>query len=213
MITDPSDIRHKLHLAIEDYQRIWVDSFQPHETFNLEEEENIIATFRNFVSSTKDCFERSHQSGHITASTIIVSEDFQQVLLTHHKKLGKWLQLGGHADGDPDPARVALKEAEEESGLSKFRFLKFDPEDGSLHRNPIPFDFDRHLIPARKEDPEHFHYDVRYVLVTDSEAPLVMSDESNDLRWFDISEARLINTERSMIRQFDKLDYLSRFNT
>lgn len=91
--------------------------------------------------------------------------------MTHHRKLDRWLQLGGHADGDRDLPAVALREAEEESGLSDLRVL------------PEVFDLDRHWIPERGDVPGHWHYDVRYVVRCDGTEDFVVSDESHDLAW------------------------------
>src|SRR6478752_6000251 len=107
-----------------------------------------VALFADFLASDRDVFERAHPPGHFTGSAWLVSADGRRVLLTHHRKLGLWLQLGGHADGDADLARVALREAEEESGLA------------DLVLESGVFDIDRHRIPARGADPEHWHYDV-----------------------------------------------------
>lgn len=85
----------------------------------------------------RDAFQRNHLPGHFTASAWIVDPAKQFILLTHHAKLNKWLQPGGHADGDENILRVALKEAREETGISHFRVLK----DGI-------FDIDIHTIPA-----------------------------------------------------------------
>jgi 8-oxo-dGTP pyrophosphatase MutT (NUDIX family) len=92
--------------------------------------------------------------------------------MTHHRKLERWLQLGGHADGDTDMARVALKEAQEESGLPGL----------SVEGDSI-FDLDRHWIPERKGVPGHWHYDVRYVVRAGADEDYVVSDESHDLAW------------------------------
>jgi hypothetical protein len=108
--------------------------------------------FREFGLQHADCFERSCVPGHFTGSAWLVDRTGQRVLLTHHRKLDRWLQLGGHADGDGDLAGVALREAEEESGLTD---LVVEPE---------IFDLDRHVIPARGNEPEHWHYDVRFVV-------------------------------------------------
>lgn len=132
--------------------------------------------FARFLGSADDVFRRSHGFGHFTGSSWLVSADGQRVLLTHHRKLDRWLQLGGHADGEEDLARVALVEAEEESGLS-----------GLVLEGGI-FDLDRHLIPARKADPDHYHYDVRYVVRASGSEDYVVGDESHDLAWRPIIE-------------------------
>ena len=136
----------------------------------------IVPLFCEFLRSPGAVFDRHHLAGHFTGSAWLVSADGERVLLMHHRKLGRWLQLGGHADGDADLARVALREAEEESGLSN---LMVEPE---------IFDLDRHRIPARGEEPEHWHYDVRYVVrVTGSEA-FSINEEALALAWKPIAE-------------------------
>ena len=127
--------------------------------------------FRDFGLSHPDAYERSCVPGHYTGSAWLVSADGERVLLLHHRKLDRWLQPGGHADGDTDLARVALKEAEEETGLT------------GLELEPGIFDLDRHLIPARKQDPEHFHYDVRFVVRALGSEQFTVSDESHALEW------------------------------
>jgi len=134
-----------------------------------------VALFADFLASAPDVFERSHPPGHFTGSAWLVSADGRRVLLTHHRKLARWLQLGGHADGDGDLARVALKEAEEESGL------------GGLVVEPAIFDLDRHAIPARGADPEHWHYDVRFVVRATGSEAFVVGEESLDLAWVEIA--------------------------
>jgi 8-oxo-dGTP pyrophosphatase MutT (NUDIX family) len=129
------------------------------------------AHFLEFAASTPDAFLREHAEGHFTGSAWLVSADGERVLLTHHRKLGRWLQLGGHADGDTDLANVALREAEEESGLT------------SLVVEGDIFDLDRHLIPARGNEPAHWHYDVRYVVRATASEDFSISEESLDLAW------------------------------
>lgn len=146
-----------------------------------------------FVESYPNCAERSLQVGHLTGSAWIVDTTRTRVLLTHHRKLGKWLQLGGHADGDLDLAQVALREAHEESGLSQLKFL-----------SPALFDVDRHWIPARTEAPAHWHYDLRFLLEGVLDEPLLISSESKDLSWVELSRIELLTTEESIIRMVRK---------
>jgi 8-oxo-dGTP pyrophosphatase MutT (NUDIX family) len=124
-----------------------------------------------------DPFVRARLQGHFTGSAWLVSADGRRTLLTHHRKLQRWLQLGGHADGDRDLRRVALREAQEESGLPALR----------LARDDI-FDLDRHWIPARGEVPGHWHYDVRYVVCAAASEAFVVSAESLALAWRPVTE-------------------------
>ena len=124
-----------------------------------------------------DPFTRERLAGHFTGSAWLVSADGQRALLTHHRKLQRWLQLGGHADGDHDLTAVALREAEEESGLP-----------GLALASAEIFDLDRHWIPERKDVPGHWHYDVRYVVVAGSNEAFVVSEESLELAWRPVAE-------------------------
>ena len=139
------------------------------------EAEPTVRLFRKFAGAHSDCLERSCAPGHLTGSAWLVDRTGRRVLLTHHRKLNKWLQLGGHADGDGDLARVALREAEEESGLN------------DLVVEPAIFDLDRHMIPARGNEPAHWHYDVRFVVRAGGSEAFVVTDESHDLAWRDIA--------------------------
>ena len=116
------------------------------------EEQETVDRFLAFVQANERCFERDLWMGHVTGSAWLVNSAGSHVLLTHHRKLGRWLQLGGHSDGNPDPLAVAMLEAEEESGL------RVTPLSEQI------FDIDIHEIPPRKADPAHFHFDVRFAL-------------------------------------------------
>lgn len=135
----------------------------------------VVRLFESFVRDHPDCAERALQVGHLTGSAWLVSADGQRILLTHHRKLNRWLQLGGHADGDLDLAAVALREALEESGLTD---LLVEPE---------IFDLDRHWIPERVNEPGHWHYDIRFVVRANGSEAFAVSDESHALAWREIA--------------------------
>ena len=134
-------------------------------------ESALVAQFDAFLHTQADVFSRSNRSGHFTGSSWLVSADGTRVLLMHHRKLDRWLQPGGHADGDPGLARVALREAQEETGVA------------GLHVEGDIFDIDRHRIPARGDEPEHWHYDVRYVVRAGADERFAVNQESRALAW------------------------------
>jgi 8-oxo-dGTP pyrophosphatase MutT (NUDIX family) len=135
-----------------------------------------VAQFSDFLRSHPSVFERSHVQGHFTGSAWLISADGERVLLMHHRKLDKWLQPGGHADGDTDLARVALREAQEETGVIGLRV------EGGI------FDIDRHRIMARGDEAEHWHYDVRYVVRAGADDRFVINEESRALAWRPVAE-------------------------
>ncbi len=161
--------------------------------------------FENFILTTTNCFQRTHSAGHVTASALVINEDFSEVLLTLHQKLGKWLQLGGHCDGDSDTLNVAMREVFEESGLKDISPLRW-----SRSEDIIPFDFDIHEIPARPGEEAHYHFDVRYIFIANSTENLVISNESKDLKWVPWKKAFVLTNEISMKRQFYKGMWLGR---
>lgn len=148
-----------------------------------------VGRFRGFVSSQPRCFERGLKVGHVTASAWLVNEAGTHVLLTHHRKLNRWLQLGGHADGDPDVRRVAVREAGEESGL----------------RNVVPlgggiFDVDIHRIPEHRDEEAHDHFDVRFAMMALGDGDCVVSRESYELRWREIAGFNALTVDESLLR-------------
>lgn len=146
-----------------------------------------------FVAEYPDCFERTLTVGHITGSAWIVDRERSHVLLTHHRKLDRWLQLGGHSDGDPDTLAVALREGYEESGLGCIRAV-----------SDSIFDVDVHFIPERKQEPGHYHYDVRFLFEADRDAPLQISRESKDLAWVPLARVVELAPEESLLRMVRK---------
>jgi 8-oxo-dGTP pyrophosphatase MutT (NUDIX family) len=170
-----------------------INCFNDYHT-SFQEEKDFVNRFLSLLEDAP-CFERTHLPGHITGSAWIVDPTCTQVLLVHHAKLNKWVQPGGHADGDENILRVALKEAEEETGLKNFKIV-----------DPVkPFDVDIHLIPGRTEFPEHFHYDVRFLLQASPSERIHVSEESHDVKWILLSDLGKYNQERSVLRMKEKL--------
>lgn len=153
----------------------------------------VVDRFLAFVRQHPDCLQRSCVPGHITASAWILDSTGERALLTHHKKLGRWLQLGGHVDGETAVERAALREAQEESGMQGFRLPRWTDE-------LVPLDLDVHGIPAHRDEPAHDHWDVRFWLQAEPGQELVLSAESNDLRWFAADELAAVTTEESVLR-------------
>jgi 8-oxo-dGTP pyrophosphatase MutT (NUDIX family) len=159
------------------------------------EEENFREQFLSLLGD-EGCFCRDHLPGHITGSAFIIDNSRAFTLLTHHAKLNKWLQPGGHADGDENISGVALREAIEETGLRNFSTLQ----------NGI-FDIDIHLIPARNNFPEHFHYDVRILLCASREEKLIVTEESHDLAWISLDDIGSLTGNDSLIRMAKKVTH------
>ena len=151
------------------------------------------AGYAPFIRAHADCLLRACRPGHLTASAWIVDAARRHTLLTHHHKLDRWLQLGGHADGEPDLLASALRESREESGLTLVRAV-----------SPEIFDVDRHRIPARGDEPEHWHYDVRFLLEADPAEPLTVSNESKDLAWVKLARVAELNPSESLGRMVRK---------
>lgn len=142
----------------------------------------------------ENCFERSLLHAHFTGSAWVVDPQAQMVLLTHHAKLNRWLQLGGHADGQRDMQQVAFRELKEESGSSEFTLVM-----GQI------FDLDIHRIPAKGEVPAHDHYDVRYLFQGDASMLLRKNHESIELRWVAFDKvSTLVGNNDSISRMLNK---------
>lgn len=177
---------HRQHLLqqLEDYKH----------SIESAHEKEIYFQFMDFVTKNPNCFKRSLLIGHLTASCWIMSEDFSSCLLTLHKKLNLWIQLGGHADGNPDLIEVAKQEGYEESGLKSLQLL-----DEKI------FDLSIHTIPRYKETPPHLHYDVRFLFKADKNEPLKMSEESKDLKWLNLKDLESYTQEPSVLGMRDKI--------
>jgi 8-oxo-dGTP pyrophosphatase MutT (NUDIX family) len=158
---------------------------------------------RSLVEAHSDCFDRTCRPGHVTGSAWVLSHDRAHVLLVHHAKLDRWLQPGGHADGENQISEVALREVREETGLAN---VSLPTVDGQL----VPLDLDVHLIPPRYApdgtliDDGHEHHDVRFLVIAAPDQLVAVSDESHDLGWFTHDEVLAHTNEESVLRMLRK---------
>ncbi len=160
---------------------------------DLDEIKNLELT-KKFLENNSNCFSRKNLQGHITGSALIIDKE-GNVLLNHHKLLDKWLIFGGHSDGDSNSFNVAKREAKEETGITDF-----DELDGKI------FDIDVHKIPENKSknEPEHYHYDIRFLLIAKNKGFLV-SNESTEIKWVSMQDVKKYTTDKSMNRMLKKV--------
>lgn len=161
---------------------------------SLEIEQNFKNEIGQFIDNEPDCFKRELLKGHITGSAFILNSAKTKAVLVHHAKLNCWLQPGGHADGETDIAAVALKEAQEETGLMNLTIL------------PEIFDLDIHTIPARKIVPEHQHYDIRFLIMADENEEFNISNESTDIQWVSLNDLEKFEVDSSVKRMAGKIE-------
>jgi len=148
-----------------------------------------------YVEQNTECFFRELWPMHVTGSTWVVNPSHERVLMVHHKKLNRWFQPGGHADGQTDILQAALRELVEESGLDalQMRLLGSDV-----------FDVDIHTIPIHGNEPQHEHIDVRFLVEIDDSLPVPGSDESHDVTWVNLYDVAHYNHNRSTHRMVQK---------
>ena len=151
-----------------------------------EDQPELRDVYLDHLAAHPDGVYKPCSAGHVTASALVIDPERERVLLTLHKKLGMWLQMGGHCEpGDTTLAEAALREAREESGIASGLSL--------LPGGPVRLD--RHPIPA----PCHWHLDVQYAALAPAGAVAEISEESLDLRWFPYGEVAAV-ADTSVVR-------------
>ncbi len=142
-----------------------------------------------FLDSHPDALHRSCLEGHLTGSAAVIDASTGRVLLLLHRKVQRWLQPGGHADGDGNLARVALREAQEETGINGLRVL-----------TPA-VDLDVHVFrSAAAAEPDHLHLDVRHLVLAPPDALAVTNHESDGVRWVPVDEIDAADVDPGTIR-------------
>lgn len=140
------------------------------------DQEALRQAYLAFLTAAPDACERACDAGHLTASAVVLSADGRRTCLVHHKIVRAWLAPGGHLEDDPSLAAAALREATEETGIA------------GLAIDPAPLTLNCHPIACRGRSSQTRHLDVRFLAVAPAGAQPVTSDESNDVRWFDVAE-------------------------
>ncbi|HEX9163406.1 MAG TPA: NUDIX domain-containing protein [Thermoanaerobaculia bacterium] len=136
--------------------------------------------------------------GHITASCFILDPDSGRLLLHHHRRLGRWLQMGGHVEPGESVLEAALREGAEESGLTDLVAMTDEV-----------VDIDVHEIPAAKGEPDHAHFDIRYVAFTTQPSALTLDpNESYKLAWVKLEDAIPMMNEKASLRTIAKIGRL-----
>lgn len=159
------------------------------------DEAGMVARSMRFVQAHKNCFDRELAYGHVTGSAWILNPACTHTLMLHHRKLDKWLQPGGHADGDADILQVVIKEASEETGIAVEQILVLSEE---------IFDVDIHTIYPNAFDARHEHFDIRFLLQIDDRIAIPGNDESHQVAWIPLSEVCHLNNLRSLHRMVRK---------
>lgn len=168
-----------------------LEEYKPVDTKEKEDLRKII----EFLDNNENCFERTNLKGHITAGALVIDNN-GNVLLNHHKILNTWLHFGGHSDGDNNSLNVAKREVMEESGI-----CDVDNLGGKI------FDIDVHMIPENKSknEPAHWHYDIRFLFIA-KKRDFQISDESKDIKWVTMQEAKNMISNPAIIRLIEKAE-------
>lgn len=172
-----------------------IETLENYQSFDDAEKQSVVQTL-DLLKNHERCFWRDYiPKGHVTGSAFLLNKTFDKVLLTHHAILDRWLQFGGHADGDENIFNVATRECIEESGIENIKPITTDIFNVDVH--PIP------KSPKRNEE-AHYHHDICFIFYTPEDTPFVISDESNDLKWFSMAEFNALKLEGHFLRMSQK---------
>ena len=146
----------------------------------------------DFLTQHDDFALRSNLTGQLTGSAWVVNKERTKVLLIHHKKLNKWLQIGGHIEEtDQSIEETILREIKEESGLKDLKLLS-----SSI------YDIDIHTIPQKKEIAEHLHFDIRFLVEADENEKLSpQNEEILDIKWYALNKVQNLANSTTSIDQ------------
>ncbi|MBX7158377.1 MAG: NUDIX hydrolase [Verrucomicrobiae bacterium] len=164
-------------------------------SFLSSDEEDFRFKMLHLLQNEPRCFYRDCFPAHFTGSALIIDPENRSILLNHHRILNKWLQFGGHCDGNENILEVAYREALEESGMTSLKVFSQTFIDLDIHEIPVN---------AKRQEPAHFHYDVRFVFAASQRDDLQVSDESHELKWFSFEETRYLNLDRNLLRLINK---------
>lgn len=173
-----------------------IESYKPYN----EQEENDKQLMLKYIDTFEDVLTRENKMCHFTASNWIVNKERTKVLMIYHNIYKSWAWTGGHADGDSNLLKVALKEAQEETGLENLKLLI-----GEIYGLQI-LTVDSH-IKKGKFVPSHLHLDCCFLLEADENEPLkIKEDENSGVKWIDIDKAIEITKEEKMKPIYKKLN-------
>lgn len=177
-----------------------------------QDETGLLTLLQEQIEKQNDTELKSRKNfiGHVTAAAFIVDKSNRKVLLLEHKVLKKFLQPGGHIDNSSEtPLNGAIRELEEETGI-KIRQLRH--RQAVPGRDDVPFDIDTHYIPenAKKNEPEHYHHDFRYLFIKEDELDITIdTTESNEYRWVEWDEFAKEPHFKKVARKIEELAFKS----
>ena len=173
-----------------------IETYKP---FN-EQEESDKKLMLDYINKFDDVLTRENRMCHFTASNWIVNQDRTKVLMIYHNIYKSWAWTGGHADGDSDLLHVALKEAEEETGIKNLKLLS----DGIFGLQILTVDSH---IKRGKYVSSHLHLDCCFLFEANEEDELrIKEDENSGVKWIDIDEATKVTNEEKMKPIYEKLN-------